>query len=194
MKNIKIGIAGGIASGKTTIAKELAEKYHLQYISFGNVLRNYCQRKHIIPSRKNLQHLGQDMITKYGEKGFMHWIIQNASAVSWEKGVILDGFRHQDVYQEFNQIFPNSILIFCDCSITTRIDRICYRDKISPVEAKKIIEHSSEQKVNNLKNYADFVYTQENSLQSLVEYINSKIQKSLKDTQKLSFLSHQIEK
>ena len=30
MKNIKIGIAGGIASGKTTIAKELAEKYQIE--------------------------------------------------------------------------------------------------------------------------------------------------------------------
>lgn len=100
MRKLYIGVAGVIASGKTTVTKAIAQNYSLQVLSFGGVLREYCLRNSIIPSRSNLQNLGQKLITQLGQRGFMHWTMENASSISWKNGIILDGFRHKDVYYD----------------------------------------------------------------------------------------------
>ncbi len=190
MRKLYIGVAGVIASGKTTVTKAIAQNYSLQVLSFGGVLREYCLRNSIIPSRSNLQNLGQNLITQLGQRGFMHWTMENASSISWKNGIILDGFRHKDVYKEFKFIFPNSILIFCDCPKDAQVVRICQRDKISPREAREIIEHPSEQDIKALQDSADFIFTPQDTPQKLIEWIANKTKISLTTVQKQSFINN----
>jgi dephospho-CoA kinase len=41
---MKIAIAGGIATGKTTVASALSERFSIPRISFSGVLRHHCKK------------------------------------------------------------------------------------------------------------------------------------------------------
>lgn len=45
MRKLYIGVAGVIASGKTTVTKAIAQNYSLQVLSFGGVLREVLSAK-----------------------------------------------------------------------------------------------------------------------------------------------------
>ena len=107
-----LGISGGIASGKTYVSQIILKKYSLFYTSFSEVLKTYCARQKIEPTRDILQNLGKEIIENHGAEGFVKWIISQSQMPA--ENVLLDGFRHPAVWDSFKKIYPQARLIFCD--------------------------------------------------------------------------------
>lgn len=185
----KFAIAGVIASGKTTVACMLSNDFQIPIGSFGAILKQYCIEQKTEPSRINLQNLGQNLIKKYGKKEFMHWIIQHSTLIDWKKELIMDGFRHVEVYDEFKTLFPKTRLIFCDCPLDTQIFRICQRDKILPNKAREIITHSTEKETKSLKDRADFIVTPDTEYKLLHKWVINEMKVSLNPVQKQKYVN-----
>jgi cytidylate kinase len=60
-----IGIAGPIASGKSTLARGLAQVFSLKLIGFGEYVRHEAQARGLdVADRRVLQDLGQSLGTR----------------------------------------------------------------------------------------------------------------------------------
>lgn len=127
-------------------------------ISFGGILKKDSEEQGLSQSREALQDYGQSIIDQYGYDGFLQWAIEHSQHIDWNEALIIDGLRHYLVYESMSEKFKKTILIYCDCSTETQIDRIVERDKITPEKAKEIISHETEKYVSELEFYAHIIY------------------------------------
>ncbi len=170
--NVKICIAGKIACGKSTVAEIIARYTGFPRISFGNILRKYSESQNLHQTREGLQNLGQKILDRYGYGGFLKWAMEHSSDVNWTESLVIDGVRHVAIYQRITEIFPKTILVYCDCDTQTQINRILTRDKITKKEAIKVISHPTEKYVQNLKPYADIIYRLGSSVPDLISQLD----------------------
>lgn len=108
-----ICIVGKIASGKTTVANELASAMKGEQFSISDYLK-YCLKERGIenPSRTQLQELGEEFITKGWEnfcENFLKFINYDESKI-----YIIDGIRHKNFFTALcKKSYPiNPILVF----------------------------------------------------------------------------------
>lgn len=171
---MKIAIAGGIASGKSTVASIISEKYSIPKISFSDVLKVYCIKNGIEVNRTNLQNLGQSLIAKNGYSGFLDFIInESKDIIDWRKDVILEGFRHREVYKEFHKRFPDSKLIYCCCSRDEQVKRGIERENLTEEKIKSYLEHPVESDIEKLRIFKDFLYSEKTKKEELFLFIDS---------------------
>lgn len=173
--SIKIYVAGKIASGKSTLAKQIMRHTGFPQISFGNTLKEYSQEQNLPQSREMLQSLGQDVLDEYGYSGFLKWIIDHSSSTDWNGPLIIDGFRHPLIYESALKVFPKSILLYCECDEATQIDRILVRDALTLEDIKKIISHKTEIYVSELKPYAHIVCQPESEIENTLRELDKLI-------------------
>lgn len=94
-----IGVAGPIASGKSTFAKALAQRFSLKLIGFGQYVRHVARGKGLDDSnRRILQDLGQSLVED-DARAFVQGVFAHASFQRTD-GVVLDGIRHDSVWLE----------------------------------------------------------------------------------------------
>ena len=178
MKNsVKICIGGEIGSGKTTLGKKIKLALGYDYVSIGEILKNYCTNKKIFPNRENLDKLSSFIIKKYGEDKKFFWLIKNSPEVNWLKPLVLDGFRNEKVYLQCKKKFPKIILIYCCCPYKIQINRIIKRDKIKKNEVTKIISQKTEIVSKKLKKHADIIFTPEKKSEEIIKEIKELIKK-----------------
>jgi dephospho-CoA kinase len=107
-----LGLSGKIGSGKSTLCELVARDLGFGHSSFGDYVRAIASEKNIEHTRKNLQDLGQNLITENIKK-FCLGVLEKAN---WRSGnsVILDGIRHDVIVKEIKAlIVPDSFkLIF----------------------------------------------------------------------------------
>lgn len=156
--NVKVCIAGKIACGKSTITEAIARHTSFPRISFGNILRKYSKEQNLPQTREALQDLGQKILDEYGYGGFLEWTIEHSPNINWNGPLLIDGLRHLAVYECILEMFPSTILVYCNCNVQTQINRIVARDKITKEEALKIISHPTEKYIQDIKPYADIIY------------------------------------
>jgi len=106
MEGLKVvAIAGPIASGKTTIAKEVFEKHGYRVYSIGQIIKEIITtgkysdeypvfKKYLTrdPSREVLLEAGKEARRVYGERIFIDLIIRDATEKGHDK-IVIDGIR-----------------------------------------------------------------------------------------------------
>ena len=172
----KICIAGKIACGKSTVAKEITVYTGFPRISFGDILRNYSQEHDIPQTREALQDLGQKILDQHGYEGFLKWAMNNSPNTDWNGSLVIDGLRHVAVYESIVELFPETILVYCSCDPEVQVNRILSRDKITKEEAIKIVSHPTERYIQELEPYAHIVYRPESDIQDIMRQLDKIIQ------------------
>lgn len=140
-----ITISGRVASGATTLSKNLARRLGWHLINGGEIYRQYAQKNGIPLAQTNLSadkyHLDLDNFIKEKLKKENQLVIE-----SW-----LSGFDAQNI--------PRVFKIFITCSDdAVRIDRLMNRDKTTIEEAK---EHLRIREEENLKKWEKLYHTRD---------------------------------
>lgn len=145
-----VGIAGRIASGKSTLARALAGKYSFKLISFGNYVRQEAQARGLeVSDRQVLQDFGQSLVEE-SATSFVRGVFHRANYKP-EDRVVLDGVRHESVWDEivaFGSSHRSPVaLIFLEMAEEERRRRLTARG-LSLYEALAQDRHKSESEVD----------------------------------------------
>lgn len=139
-KPIVICICGMAGSGKSTVAKRLAEKYNLQYYSGGDALKAIAIEKGYKPvkygwweSKEGMRFLEERERNLKFDKAVDKKLLEMA-----ERGnVILDSWT-------MPWLFEKAFKIWLDASLEKRAERIASRDNISVKEALQALKSKEE--------------------------------------------------
>lgn len=165
-------MAGKTVSGKTTASKAISRHLCCPLVSFGGILKEYSIKESLPHDRESLQNLGQKLICDLGYSGFLDWVIDKSPQINQNDTLVVDGFRHHDIYRYFIEIFPRSILIYCSCDRNLQIQRLKERDKINTDQAINIISHPIEQGIEQLREYADIILEEGFEIKNLLTRID----------------------
>lgn len=165
---MKLFIAGKTCSGKSYVARKLAECYSLPLWSFGSAIRRISQSLDASYDVQSLQDLGQRLINEKGYAGFLEYLIKFESQVEWSSSLIIDGVRHVEMYRALQKRFPCSCLVYCECSQSVQVSRMIARDHISLAQAQKIISHPIECNTDMVESSANYVHHSEDDILELI--------------------------
>ena len=140
-KKVIICISGMTGSGKSTVAKRLADKYGLGYFSGGNALRVLAQEEGYDSdvrgwweSPEGLNFLKQRM----GDPAFDKRIDEKLLELAAEGDVVLDSWTMPWLLKE------ESFKVWLEASPQVRAKRVVTRDHISVEEALKALTEKDE--------------------------------------------------
>lgn len=182
-ENHVVCIVGEIASGKTTVAKELASVMQGTQFSISDFLKE-CLKKEGIekPTRTQLQELGECYIAK----GWEEFCDDFLDFINYDKNKIyvIDGIRHKEFFYALcNKLYPiTPILVYLDTDSEILIQRELIR-KEKEYNNKRLAEGN----LKELYNLADIIidtsskdvnYVIDNILQITNGYIKKKIDDS----------------
>ncbi len=145
---------GPSKSGKTTLAKRLAESLHVPFSSFGDYVRKEAQRRgSTTTSSKQLQELGFEMAKK-DMKSFCKAVLEEGGYVVGN-GLIIDGIRHMGALAAIKTLAPKQSvkLVYLESSIADRMKR----SSLSAAELHEVDSHPVESDRALLKSAADLV-------------------------------------
>jgi len=125
-----IGIAGKIASGKSTLARAVAVKLRARRLGFGDYVRSIALSRGLDPSdRTTLQTLGQDLATR-NPAAFVGGMLSSAGYLPPEN-IVLDGVRHEAIWREVRalaaELHDSACLVFLDIPEEMRLQRLVTR-------------------------------------------------------------------
>lgn len=156
-----IGIAGPTASGKTTVAKMLEEKYNAFRLRYSNILSEIAKERGLDPEDKaTLQNLflseremkGEDWLTKELEQRVL--TTTNETAVIEGNRRLVDIETLKDIADKKNDSLS---LLFIDASPDVRFSRYNQRlqehneSRISREEFEKLEKNGAEDEIDDLK-------------------------------------------
>jgi CMP/dCMP kinase len=134
-KNVVICVSGMTGSGKSTVAKKLAEKYGLNYFSGGNAMRALAQEEGYDSevrgwweSQEGLNFLKKRMTDPAFDKKIDQKLVELAS----EGNVVLDSWT-------VPWLIKDGFKIWLEASPQVRAKRVVTRDAISEEEALKAL-------------------------------------------------------
>lgn len=156
--DIKICVAGKICSGKSTLAKRIAEHAGYPLISFGGILKDHLVKSDLPVTRESLQRIGQELIDQLDYDGFLRWSIEHSPQVRWDGPLIVDGLRHGAIYTGLVEMFPCNVLVYCVCDSETQLARLKDRDEISEDAVQEILSHETERYVSDLEPQANLFF------------------------------------
>lgn len=171
----KIYVAGKICSGKSTLARKIAEHTNYPLISFGGILKDHLAKSDLPVTCDSLQRIGQELIDQLGYEEFLRWSIEHSPQIQWERSLIIDGLRHGTIYTCLAERFPRGILVYCVCDQETQLARLVVRDQINEGEARRILSHETEQHVSELESKAQLLFRPENSLEDFLNQLDTLI-------------------
>jgi dephospho-CoA kinase len=142
---IIVGFSGKRASGKSTLAKRVANRISSHYLSFGDYVRAEASNRGLIDSIPNLQIIGEELM-KY-PLDFCKNIL-----CSWNQNenLVIDGIRHEIILNCLREIISPSklYLIYIMTDEANRISRLQNRGE-SLRDSNSFDSHSTEQDVKN---------------------------------------------
>ncbi|MCK4635934.1 MAG: AAA family ATPase [Candidatus Moranbacteria bacterium] len=159
-KQIVIGLAGEIASGKGVVAQYLKEKHDARKYCMSDALKDILKRLHLGVVRKNLASLSLGLRELYGQDILIHALIQDIQK-SGSKFVIVDGIRRVEELEELKKL-DNFKLFYLETDLKIRYERLKKRDekaddKIKTFEDfKKDSQLETEKTILELKKFADY--------------------------------------
>jgi cytidylate kinase len=139
-KKIVICVSGMTGSGKSTVAKRLADKYGLDYFSGGNALKTLAQEEGYNPdvtgwweTAEGLKFLQQRM----GDPAFDKRIDEKLLALAEQGNVVLDSWT-------MPWLLKAGFKVWLEASPQVRAKRVMNRDGISSEEAVKALTEKDE--------------------------------------------------
>jgi cytidylate kinase len=151
-KKVVICIGGMTGSGKSTVAKRLADKYGLSYFSGGNALKTLAQDEGYNPdvtgwweTAEGLKFLRQ----RIGDPAFDKRIDEKLLKLAEQGNVVLDSWTMPWLLKE-------GFKIWLEASPQVRAKRLVNRDSISMGEAIKAMKEKDEQTRQIYKNLYGF--------------------------------------
>jgi len=133
-----ITVSGGIATGTSTLARNLAEILGWQRINAGDIQREYDRKRGV-----DERFAGSDTRSDEHEKAIEQMTKQKLST---ESRLIYEAWLSGFVAREIKHVLK--VLLICRDDL--RIDRVVNRDQMSVAEAKKQIENREQ---GNLKKW-----------------------------------------
>ena len=135
MGKVIICISGLPGCGKSTVAKKLAQKYRLRYVSGGDALKELAVESGFKPSGEDWWETeeGRRFLNKRMEDpNFDRKVDEKLIEIAKEGNVVLDSWTMPWLLDE-------GFKIWLDASLEVRAARAAKRDKIDFEEAKKLI-------------------------------------------------------
>ena len=155
-RDIAVGVAGRIGSGKTTLASELARRLGCPGASFGEYVRSIAQTRGLDSTdRSVLQDLGDELISD-GWTPFAQAVLDHAGYTSGP--VVIDGVRHPSAIDTLRPLLSptNLVLIAVDVSDEERQSRLQNRG-LESIDIGTADAHANESEVDSVIQAADFV-------------------------------------
>lgn len=169
-RTLIIVLAGPIASGKTTIAKLLAERYGFVYLKSKETLMRLLRERGESINENTLQAIGKEVVEKIGGRGLTELVLQDYDS---SKNYVYDSIRNIDdcVYlrERFRERFK---LIYLDLPEGIRKQRYVLRigREISEESFYRRASHPVEAEIPYLSSEADALivnYDQETTLNNI---------------------------
>ncbi len=174
-KNIIIGLAGQIASGKGKVADYLENNHGAKVIKYSDVLKEIVERLYLEVNRDNLQKLSTSLREIYGENILARVIEKDIENIS-NKMIVVDGVRRNEDITNLKKN-SNFYLIYVKADLRTRYKRITGRrekgdDKNKTFEEfKKDHLRETELKIEKLRDKADLVVDNNGTVKELENQI-----------------------
>lgn len=149
MTKIVIGIAGRIATGKSSFVRSVASRINADVVSFGDYVREQALATGLDPdSRETLQSLGEQLKRDLGDEEFVRQVINQASGA---RHVVVDGVRHVEVATTIERlVLPRRFyLIYLEVDEEVRRMRA---EQSRPEDAARLTQlasHSTERQVHD---------------------------------------------
>lgn len=173
--NTVLALSGKINSGKSYAGKPFAEENGLDYVSFGDYVREITEMRGLPAGREILQQVGEELV-KSNLEGFCLDVL--AQAPDWKPGksLVIDGIRHAEVSDFLKRYVAPSkyVLTLVEVDEQTRIERL-HREGIKQNDLIERIEsHSTESQIKTLlPQIADFIIDGNQPLPELLERLRS---------------------
>jgi cytidylate kinase len=173
MKPVVLCLSGGIASGKTTLASALAERFTIPHASFGRFVREVARERGLPEHREQLQQLGESLIEELGWDAFCTKVLETGG---WTTGhsVVIDGIRHVAAFEAVGRLVAPvpARLVFVEVGVTLRQHRIDEGGSLEGTELAKAESHSTEKDVHvGLRARTDRVLDGTKSVSEIVEEV-----------------------
>ncbi|MHC3129613.1 MAG: cytidylate kinase family protein [Candidatus Bathyarchaeota archaeon] len=139
-KKVVICISGMTGSGKSTVAKKLADKYGLGYFSGGNALRTLAQEEGYKSDMRGWWETAEGLRflqQRIGDPAFDRRIDEKLLELSEQGNVVLDSWTMPWLLKE-------GFKIWLEASPQVRAKRVVNRDGISIEEAIKALKEKDE--------------------------------------------------
>ncbi len=124
-----IGLVGDIGAGKGTVADYLESKYKFHKHTVSDYIRSEARKRHIHPTRENLEKLSERLRAKYGRAYFIEKVIEKVERDSDEK-VCIDGIRLSSDVRLVKNFFKHRVrIIFVTAPAKLRFERMKKRGR-----------------------------------------------------------------
>jgi hypothetical protein len=165
-----ICLAGGIASGKTTLANALqAELPDAVRLSFGDVVRRRTQATYAEPTREQLQETGLQLL----REGWPLFVDELLSDLEGDPAaLVVEGVRHREAVETLRTRLParRLLLVYVEIADQQRQVRLAQR-----AESDQVLTHTVERDAESLRAVADIVVQGHRPVDELVAIVSRHI-------------------
>jgi cytidylate kinase len=167
MTESAIAVAGKTGSGKSTIARELADQLGRQCVSFSSEVRSFAKQRGLDEDRETLQELGEELISR-GWDEFSSSVLAQSEA----SAPVIDGVRHVGAVISLTRLLAPTplLLIFLEVPERLRRERLQARGH-TKAEIDAADSHRNEGELPDVKRLADFVVSNDRPVNEVVAII-----------------------
>lgn len=177
MAKLIIGLAGEMASGKTTVARHLVKKHGGESYRFSTILRDIAERLGIEENRDNLATMSTVLRGAFGED-ILAKAVRNDVADAAADMVVIDGARRfSDI--EYLKELPLFKLVYIKVSQEKRYQRVTKRRENADDAAKTFEEFKrdneaeAERQIPELEAHADIVIENDGVIGRLYKQVDT---------------------
>jgi transcriptional regulator with XRE-family HTH domain/dephospho-CoA kinase len=184
LEPVVLAFCGKVASGKSTLATEVAKALDWKRTSFGDYVRVVASSQGLEASREVLQDLGESLVKT--PEAFSRAMLAH---FGWQAGepLIIDGVRHREVVEALRKIVAplEFRLIFVDLPDEQRHDRLVRAGDADAERMPRIEKHSTEKQVSTvLRNIADLKVSSADGVGNVVQEIVSWVHQAESSTER----------
>jgi len=167
-----VAIAGAIASGKSTLARGLADRWSCPRAAFGRLVAHEAAARRSSTERDGLQALGSNLIEELGWREFCRRTLELAGADWSTAPLVIDGLRHRaalDTLRAHVAVAPVS-LVLVTCERSTRSHRQLARGATRE-DIRRWEQDPTERELGELAELADAVVSGEAPVSVAIEQV-----------------------
>ncbi len=177
-ENVKLffGLAGRIASGKTTVSEYLNKQYDFEILRFRDIIVDALRDKGKEINRENMQKTGREIDELLGPKLFSELLLCRAGGSS--NKYVIDSIRHVKIHLALKEMLGNYFLLFVDCDEVRRNLRLRQRDGRDK-DLLSLENHPVEQESDHLRKHADHVLINNQELPDLYKKLDEIVRSTM---------------